>query len=157
MKHLTYFILTFSLAIIFTSCSGDDDNNSNQNANGSFTAEINGVDYEAEFVNGFIVGLGTNISISGSQANGNNVVVNFPIDAEAGDTFTVSGLEFVGSYDANNGDATLSSQGSITITAHNPDVRTVSGTFSFVSEPIAGTGTTYDITNGSFSSSYNEL
>ncbi len=149
-------ILFISLTVLTTSCKKDDDNNSRQNGNASFTAEINGVDYEAEFVDGFIVALGTNISISGSEANGNNVVVNFPIDASPGDTFTVDGLEFVGSYDSSNGDATVSSQGSITITEHNPEERTVSGTFSFVSEPF-GNGTSYNITNGSFNSSYDEL
>ena len=156
MKVITT-ILFMSLVLLSTSCSDDDDNNSNQNANESFTANINGTEYNAEFVNGFIVGLGTNISISGSRANGDNVVVNFPIGAEAGDTFTVDGLEFVGSYDSSDGDATLATEGTITITAHNTEERTVSGTFSFVSDPIAGGGTSYNITQGSFSSSYTEL
>jgi len=150
-------ILFFAITLLSTSCSDDEDNNSNQNGNGSFTAQINGTDYNAEFVNGFIVGLGTNIAISGSEANGNNIVVNFPIGAAVGDTFTVEGLEFVGSYDASDGSGALSSEGTITITAHDPNARTVSGTFSFIAEPLASSGTTYNITEGSFSSSYTDL
>ncbi|MBC2844164.1 DUF6252 family protein [Winogradskyella flava] len=155
MKVLTT-VLFMSFAILSTSC-GNDDGNSNESTNGSFTAKINGTNYDAEFVNGFIVVLGTNISISGSEANGNNVVINFPTDAEAGDTFTVGGLQFIGSYDSNNGDGAVASEGTLTISAHDPEAKTVSGTFNFIAEPLASGGTSYNITEGRFSSSYDEL
>ena len=156
-KNLTVIVL-FSFVLLVSACSKDDDSNTKDNGtSGTFTAKINGTDYNPEFVNGYIIAFNTSISISGSESSGNNVVVSFPIDAGAGDTFTVDGLEFIASYDSSNGDAVIASEGSITITAHDTVAQTVSGTFSFVGKPLVNGGTTYTVTAGSFSSSYVSL
>ncbi len=145
------------LAIVIASC-GDNDNSSPNSVNdNSFYSKINGSDYNPEFVNGFITVQGSTISISGSEANGNNVVINFPISANAGDSYTVEGLQLVASYDDSNGDGFISSEGSLTITAHNVEARKVSGTFNFVGEALLAGGTTYTFTEGSFDVTYTSL
>lgn len=145
-------ILFLALTLAHVSCSSDDKPSGDNN---SFVVNIDGVEFKAGFVNGLIV-LQNNLTISGSDAIGNNVVLNFPLSAATGDTYS-SGNGFIASFDHANGDAALSSQGRVTITAHNTEKRTISGTFNFVGSPLETGGTTYVFTNGTFETSYRQV
>ncbi|WP_344930993.1 DUF6252 family protein [Aquimarina addita] len=146
------------VAFVFMTMScGSDDDSSSDSGSDSFFTKIDGVAYNPEFVNGFITTFGTNIFISGSQANGDNVVINFPISAVAGETFTVEDLQFVASFDTSDGRAFLSSEGSVTITTHNTESQRISGTFSFIANPLESNGATFTFTEGTFDVSYTDL
>ena len=153
MKVLTT-ILLMTLTV-FSSCSKDED--SKDSSNDSFFVKIDNIDYNPEFINGFIVGLGNNISISGSESNGNNVVIIVPVDAKLGDVYTVEGLDFVASFDNANGDAIIAKEGSIIITSHDMDTKRISGTFNFVGKQIIDDGKSFSFTQGKFNVAYKEI
>ncbi|WP_179009180.1 DUF6252 family protein [Winogradskyella forsetii] len=151
MKLLTT-ILFLTLSLVQTSC-GNDDTSSNNNSDNFLIVKIEGDEFKASFVNGLIV-VRNNITISGSDVSGNNVVLNFPLNSATGDTFTIDN-GFMASFDHSNGDAAVSSQGSVTITSHNKDTKRISGTFSFVGSPLEADGLTYNFTSGTFETAYN--
>lgn len=144
-------ILFMVLAVLNTSC-GDDDSSPNQKNKNSLSVKIDGSEYNSDTVIGMILGSSSNIFISGSKNDGQNVFISIPLSAKAGDTFD----EFVNAgYETGIGDeGVLASSGSITITAHNPDTKSVSGTFNFVGEPIEAVGTSNTFTEGKFDVTY---
>lgn len=151
MKLVTT-ILFVVLTQVFSSCSRHNASSSSNN-NDIFTVNIDGVEFKPSSVTGLVV-VQDNITISGSDNIGNNVVINFPISAKAGDTFTAENLQFVASFDQSNGDATLSNTGSVTITSHDTDAKKVSGTFNFVGKPLETGSTAYTFTEGVFEANY---
>jgi hypothetical protein len=155
MKILTT-VLFMAFSVFTTSCDEDDRPSTNPSIDNSFYTKIDGEDYNPEFVNGFVVVSG-NITISGSESNGKNVVLNFPISAKSSDTF--SGLEFIASYDINDEQVGgVSSEGSITITSHNADEKRVSGVFNFIVTPLdTGNTNAYVFTEGAFDVTYSKI
>lgn len=153
MKVLTT-ILFMTMAILSTSCKGDDDSPTISGNNESFSVEIDGKDYNPEFVEAYPLALNSVIVIDANQMDNTNVSLTFPFDAKAGDTFTADGLQlFFAAYTIGDGDGVDASEGSVTITAHDTNARKISGTFSFITMPNdAGKSVTF--TNGTFDVSY---
>lgn len=158
MKMFKTILLLLCISIM-PSCSSDDSNNNNQGGNNSFFTKIDGEDFDADFASGFVTTFNTTITISGSDGNGKEVTLIFPITATAGSTYTIQSLDFVASYNADENDVSMAnSEGSITITSHDTDDKRVSGTFNFVTEPVmVGSSNGYTFTEGSFNVNYTEL
>lgn len=148
-------ILFMVFSLFSTSC-GNDDSGKTTEKNNSFSVKMNGVDYNPDFINGFIVGANNTITISGSESNGNNVVLNFPISVEDGDTFS-AGADFIASFDSSDDGGCLSQSGTLNITSHNVSAKRVAGNFNFSGSPLNQVGPDCLFTEGSFDVIYSNL
>lgn len=159
MKNIINYTLVLCFVFTTASCSSDDNNDLDNSDDGSFFVKINGIDYIPDDVTAFTP-LGANVTIDASMLDNTQVFVIFPISnlltgeiTQVGDTFTVANAEFFADYTIGNADGVDATQGSVTITAHNPNEKTISGTFSFTTETDS-TGTSYAFTEGTFNLSY---
>lgn len=155
MKIVTS-ILFMLLTLLSTSCGGDDDSSNNNGSSNAFSVKMNGVDYNPAFIDGFIIGGNNTITISGSESNGNNVVLNFPISVEAGDTFP-AGVEFIASFDSSDGGGCVSQEGTLNITSHDVSAKRVAGSFNFSGQSLNQNGPDCMFTEGSFEVTYSNL
>lgn len=147
-------ILLMTLAVLSTSCKGEDDSSTIPGKNESFSVEIDGEDYNPAFVEAYSLALNSVITIDASQMDNTSVTLTIPYEAEAGDTFTVDGAQlFFADYTIGNGDGVDASEGTVTITVHDKNLQKISGTFSFITFPNDA-GKSYSFTNGTFDVSY---
>ncbi len=165
MKTVTT-ILFMVLAVLSTSCGDDDASPSRSGGDNSFFAKIDGTDYNPPFVTGFRSESLNNIILTGATGSNEELIQIFvPADITVGtytEFYEPLGAVFIQAYyqpmgaqdasDAGNADA-----GSLVITAHNVDSKTIEGTFNFNTDPAVSSGTTWNITEGSFKITYSDL
>lgn len=163
-------LLFLFISTVATSCSGDDDNNQDQNtfAN-SFFCKVDGADFNPQFVSGFNSTISSNTilingakSISATQTTGINIFVpnNIPagtysLTPDATADYYVYAQYYTPNDEFEN--VGESATGSLVITEHNTETNTISGTFNFTTNPTAATGATYTITEGTFTINYSDM
>jgi hypothetical protein len=124
---------------------------------GTVTCDIDGT----AFVQESIIATGqsfTNlINISATNAADEIISINVPIDTEAGDTYDLSNIsqEYFANYTVNLNSFFSALSGNITVTSHDPDANTITGTFEFEAGVILQ-GVEHSITNGTFDVTYAE-
>lgn len=163
-------LLFLFISTVATSCSGDDDNNQDQNSSAnSFFCKVDGADFNPQFVSGFNSTISSNTilinganSISATQTTGINIFVpnNIPTgtysltpDATA-DYYVYAQYYTPNDEFENTGE---SATGSLVITEHNTETKIITGTFNFTTNPTAATGATYSITEGTFTIKYSDI
>ena len=163
-------LLFLFISTVATSCSGDDDNNQDQNSSAnSFFCKVDGADFNPQFVSGFnstgvsnTILLSASINASATQTTGINIFVpnNIPtgtysLTPDATADYYVYAQYYTPNDEFEN--VGESASGSLVITEHNTETNTISGTFNFVTDPTAATGATYTLTEGTFTINYSDM
>lgn len=156
---LSLFVV-FSLA--FLSCENEPlegNFDTSGGASDQFSAKVDGADFNDDSINVSVVTSTVEyISIVATvSSSGSSILLSIPT---AHTTGTYNFTEFLeatsvsGSYKPDNTTINPAVPGTLTITAKTNN--TISGTFQFTAAPASGTsgGSTYQITEGSFSVSY---
>ena len=79
-----------------------------------------------------------------------------PTDVAVG-TYSIDSVTYRGEYvDSSNGTPQIfiGDSGSITINSHDTVAKTISGTFNFLATPIGDTTPQYNVSEGTFDTSY---
>ena len=164
----TFFLNTFFLFSFFTlslfSCSKSDDNNPST-AN-TFFCKIDGVDYNPPNATGLISSISNTLVITGATgSNAEQIQIFVPKDITVG-TYTqfydYNANEFIQMYyspptsqDAD--DDGFANSGQLVITEHDTNAKRIKGTFNFVTNPSINGGAVWNVTEGSFTITYQEL
>lgn len=117
-----------------------------------FNVKIDGVNW----VPSFIIGAASNgdISIDAVNTTGDkSVTLVFPETITPG-SYTLDGTSYIGSYSPNLSTFTISTSGTLVISSHNTSTGNIVGTFNFVAQDLSSGGSSYNLTNGSFSVNY---
>ncbi len=149
------------LAVSITSCSTDDDNSSPSGDNATFSAKVNGVDYNPPFKTAFLTTSINNILVSGETGNGEAIQLFIPGSITPGTyPFAQEGNTFVQAFyqetDSDALDGAFATSGSLTITAINTEAKEISGTFSF-SGTVVNSGQEITVTEGQFDLTLEEI
>jgi hypothetical protein len=127
--------------------------------NGSFYAEVDGVEFEEEFVSSAIETSTTpgTITILAVRNASEFININFPADIVPGDYDFNSFGDISAQYALNQTTTGYLGEGTLTITSHDSATGRIVGTFSYVAIqfiPVAGAPASFNITNGSFDVTY---
>lgn len=153
------------IACTLTSCSTDDDNadDSPNNSDGStFSAKINGTDYNPDFKTAFLSSTVSTILVTGSTGSGESLQLFIPPTLSEGtydfgfDVTTSPIIAFYQEADGDADDGAFASSGTITISTLNTETRRISGTFSFTGM-VENTGETIAVTEGQFNLTWEEI
>ncbi len=121
--------------------------------NNSFTAKIDGVEFEEDLLAGILSS--GNISIIATKNNISSIGLTLPSDIAAGDYDFTFGVAPVGQYNIFTPFSSNIADGSFTITSHDIPNKRIIGTFSFTAEAFGGGATgSFEITEGSFDITY---
>ncbi len=123
--------------------------------NNTFFAKVDGEEFVEDAINGTYTDLAgmTTIAVVATKNNLETMSVTLPGDVIPG-TYDFASLSIpnaqynLGSTDINSG------TGTVTITTHDAVNKKLIGTFQFTAAPLGGTGTSYEITEGSFDVTY---
>lgn len=159
-------IKTVFFLVIFSTLSCSSGDKKESISDNTFFAKIDGVDYKPEFVTGFLSTGLNNILLTGNVGtDAETIQISVPSDIAVGTYTDINNAlanTFIQMYysppNSNNADDDgFADTGSITITAHNTDSKTIEGTFSFVTRPAISSGISWVITEGSFKISYTNI
>jgi len=164
----TIFLNTFVLFSFFTlslfSCSKSDD--SSPSTANTFFCKVDGVDYNPPNATGLISTITNTLVITGSTgSNAQKIQIFLPNDIAVG-TYTqfydYNADEFIQMYyspptsqDAD--DDGFANSGQLVITEHDTNAKRIKGTFNFVTDPSINGSTVWNVTEGSFTITYQEL
>ncbi|MGC1472052.1 MAG: DUF6252 family protein [Psychroserpens sp.] len=155
-----------TISVLLASCGGDDDSPSSQGGTDSFFAKIDGADYNPPSISGFRFESTNSIILTGATGTTEEQIQIFVPDDIAVGTYTSyydplnspfiqAYYQPAGAQDAD--DTGIADTGSLVITQHDIDAKTIKGTFNFNTEPALSSGTAWTITEGSFEITYSDL
>ena len=166
----TFFLNTFAVFTFFAlslfSCSKSDDGNNSPTSGNTFFCKIDGVAYNPPNATGFVSTITNTLVITGATgSNAEQIQIFVPKDIAVG-TYTqfydYNADEFIQMYyspptsqDAN--DDGFANSGQFVITEHDTNAKRIKGTFNFVTDPSINGSTVWNVTEGSFTITYQEL
>jgi hypothetical protein len=137
---------------------GDDgggDDGGSGGTTGTFTFSRDGENQEWENLTSVNTGSGLLITAyEGAISTFPSLILSLPDDISPG-TYAEDGDEIILRYQPSFSDFYLTTEGTVTVSAHDTEANTIQGTFSFTSTEALGTGV-IEITNGSFDVNYIE-
>lgn len=141
---------------VFTKISYDTDVSTSDNDN-AFFAKIDDVEFVEDGIGGALLSLpGTPsiITISATKTSLETISISVNADIAIG-TYDFSTLNTpMGQYNLSLTEGVVSDSGTLKITSHDTTNKRIIGTFSFSASSILGTGSSYEITEGSFDVTY---
>lgn len=161
MSKKIFLSLFVVCSLAFLSCENEplegDFDTSGGSSSDQFSAKVDGADFNDNNIDVSVVTSTVEyISIAASiSGDGRVILLSIPTAHPVG---TYNFTEFLeatsvsGSYKPDDTTINPAVPGTLTITSKTNT--TISGTFEFTAAPFSGTGTTYQITEGSFSVSY---
>lgn len=126
-------------------------------SNNSFTAKIDGVEYEEDSLSGILINSSgmSNITIVATKNNIDSIGLTFPSDIAPGDYDFTFGLAPIGQYNIFTPFTSHIADGSFIITTHDVSSKRIVGTFSFIAEAFGGGASeSYEVSEGSFDVTY---
>jgi len=122
--------------------------------NNTFTAKVDGVEFEETLLSGTLIN--GNIGIVATRDSVDSIGLTFQSDIGPGNYDFAFGSAPFGQYNIFTPTTSNIADGSFAITSHDIPNKRIIGTFSFVAEAFGGGATdSYDITEGSFDITYN--
>ncbi|GAA4882952.1 hypothetical protein GCM10023311_01330 [Flaviramulus aquimarinus] len=138
---------------VFTNVSFEEDLVSG--SENTFFAKVDGVEFVEDAVNGVatsLPGLST-IGISATKNSLETIGLSFDSDIDPGD-YEFSSLSIpLAQYSLSLSDSNLG-EGAFKIISHDKANKRIVGSFQFIASPFLGTGSSYEITEGSFDVTY---
>tara|TARA_R110002050_G_scaffold233063_1_gene368725 strand:+ start:8019 stop:8942 length:924 start_codon:yes stop_codon:yes gene_type:complete len=127
------------------------------NNGNTFFAKVDGVEFLEEGIGGALLsipGTPSIITISATKTSLETISISVNADITDG-TYEFSSFDPpLGQYNLSLTDGVVSDSGTLTITSHDTFNKRIIGTFSFKASSILGTGSSYEITEGSFDVTY---
>ena len=160
MNKTIFLNLFVIVSLLFISCENEPLEGEFDTSGGTadqFSAKVDGESFIDDTIDVAVVSSGFEyISIVASiSSTGSAILLSIPTTHVEGTyTFTefLEATSVSGSYRHETSGLNPALPGTLTITSKTDT--TISGTFEFTAAPFTGTGTTYQITNGSFSVTY---
>ena len=160
MNKKIFLSLFVAFSLVFFSCENEPlegDFDTSGGSSDQFSAKVDGTNFNDDNINVAVVTSTVEyISIAASiSSDGRVILLSIPTAHPVG---TYNFTEFLetssvsGSYKPDDSTIYPALPGTLTITSKTNT--SISGTFEFTAAPFTGTGTTYQITEGSFSVSY---
>lgn len=166
MNHLLVMIMLVGL----TACNNSPSKTNKSTTDNIFQAKIDGVLYEATFVNAFNSSMLSSIGVTGSQNTGEEIGIRFPKDIKTGtyplgDAMQAGISQGIVLYyekpdDKNETFDGQAVSGELTITKNDAANKKIEGNFQFTTNAKGITGEPvqiWKITDGSFKVTYSDL
>lgn len=152
MKQTIQLIVISILLLQLSSCGGDKQKKDSTQS--SLTALVDGKDYKARFVSGFVSPVTKTLLLTGAQGDGEDIQLFVPIDIGTG-TYSYE-QPVQGKYQKtdDDGDGGFAISGSLIIASHDKENGHIVGSFNFDTKPIVTSGTSHTLRDGSFSIFY---
>lgn len=165
MKFKSAHLIAFlALGMVVTSCKkevDDTDDDTPAAFTTSFSAKVDGVNFNETIYTAMESSGAQRITISASE-NGSFPALGFSFsNTITPGTYTFGAFSPLGQYNAGSSTSMMYSTqtgpgGTLTITSHDLSKNQIVGTFSFVAQPVPGSGGSgsHTITEGTFSAQY---